>query len=62
MADHVASLLLDDELRARLALQGRNYVERFDWDRSVEMLEEFLQRYESDPDRRRQPAGDIGSG
>jgi glycosyltransferase involved in cell wall biosynthesis len=62
MADHVESLLLDDELRAWLALQGRNYVERFDWDRSAEMLEEFLKRYESDPDRRRQPAGEIGSG
>ena len=61
MADHVESLLIDDELRARLALQGRNYVERFDWGRSAEMLEDFLQRYESEPDRYRQSAGEIGS-
>jgi glycosyltransferase involved in cell wall biosynthesis len=61
MADHVESLLLDDDTRTRLALRGRDYVQRFDWDRSAKVLEEFLQRYESDPDHYRQPAGEVGS-
>jgi L-malate glycosyltransferase len=61
MTDHVESLLLDDELRTRLALRGRDYVQRFDWDRSADVLEDFLQRYESEPDRYRQSAGEIGS-
>src|SRR6185295_14141998 len=43
MADHIARLLRDDELRIRLARQGAEYVRRtFDWDVSAEKLETFL--------------------
>jgi glycosyltransferase involved in cell wall biosynthesis len=56
LADHTEYLLLDDEFRPRLALRGEEYVRRFDWDTSAEKLEAFLQRYQSDPDRYRQPA------
>jgi L-malate glycosyltransferase len=61
LADHIEYLLLDDETRTRLALQGRDYVQRFDWDSSAKMLEEFLQRYESDPGRYRQSGSAIDS-
>jgi glycosyltransferase involved in cell wall biosynthesis len=52
MADHIERLLRDDELRIRLAKQGREYVRQtFDWDASAEQLEAFLNRYAADPGR-----------
>jgi glycosyltransferase involved in cell wall biosynthesis len=61
MADHIESLLLDDETRTHLALRGRDYVQRFDWDMSAEILESFLRNYQSEPDRYRQAAGEFDS-
>jgi glycosyltransferase involved in cell wall biosynthesis len=49
LADRVVSLLRDDARRVALAEAGRDYVQRFRWDRSAEMLEEFLVRYVADP-------------
>jgi len=51
MVDHVTKLLENDERRIQLAQAGQTYVERFDWDRSAEQLEAFLERYRHDPDR-----------
>jgi L-malate glycosyltransferase len=52
MADSVARLLRDDELRIRLATQGREFVRRhFDWDASAEKLEGLLTEYAADPAR-----------
>ena len=49
LADHVVALLEDDDRRVAIATAGREYVERFDWDRSAELLEAFLERYVADP-------------
>lgn len=49
LTDHVVALLDDDDRRVAIATAGREYVERFDWDRSAERLEAFLQRYLTDP-------------
>jgi glycosyltransferase involved in cell wall biosynthesis len=52
MADNVERLLRNDELRIRLAKQGREYVRQtFDWDLSAEKLETFLNEYAADPGR-----------
>jgi L-malate glycosyltransferase len=45
MADHVLSLLRDDARRVQLARNGERFVTRFDWDRSAELLESFLNEY-----------------
>jgi glycosyltransferase involved in cell wall biosynthesis len=58
MADHIETLLTDDEYRLRLAARGKEYVKRFDWDASAEALEAFLETYRADPERYRQPAVD----
>jgi glycosyltransferase involved in cell wall biosynthesis len=50
MADNIEALLLNDDLRVRLATAGSQYVRRFDWDESAKMLERFLERYAQDPD------------
>jgi glycosyltransferase involved in cell wall biosynthesis len=49
VADHVAALLRDDDRRVAIATAGREYVERFDWDRTGGRLEAFLERYLADP-------------
>lgn len=49
MVDHVASLLQDDDLRRAIAAEGVRYVQRFDWDRTAELLEAFLETYRADP-------------
>jgi glycosyltransferase involved in cell wall biosynthesis len=49
LSDNVVALLEDDDLRARLATAGRAYVGRFRWDRTAELLEQFLERYAGDP-------------
>jgi glycosyltransferase involved in cell wall biosynthesis len=51
MADHIEALLYDDDLRLALARRGREYVQRFNWDTSAELLEAFLTQYGSDPVR-----------
>jgi len=49
IAAHVVSLLHDDARRVRIATAGHAYVERFDWARTGEILESFLERYLADP-------------
>ena len=56
MADHIESLLVDDDARMRIASAGREFVRRFDWDESARMLELFLERYLADPAGYQQPA------
>jgi len=54
--------LLDDEVRRRmLAEAGHRFVQRFDWERSGEILERFLERYVTEPDRYRAPPGEDRS-
>ena len=49
LSEHVITLLDDDDRRVAIAAAGRAYVERFDWDRSGELLEDFLERYLAAP-------------
>jgi glycosyltransferase involved in cell wall biosynthesis len=51
MADRIERLLLDDHLRTSMAARGQQFVQGFDWDRSAELLERFLQQYGEDPAR-----------
>ena len=62
MADHIESLLVDDDARMRLARSGREYVRRFDWDESARVLEQFLERYLADPAAYQQPASSPSDG
>jgi glycosyltransferase involved in cell wall biosynthesis len=47
MADRVEQLLRDDALHARIAVNGRESVGRFDWDESARRLEDFFDHYPS---------------
>ena len=49
LSEHVIRLLEDDDRRAAIATAGRDYVRRFDWARTGELLEVFLERYVADP-------------
>jgi L-malate glycosyltransferase len=49
MVDHVISLLRDDEHRIALGEAGTRHVDAFDWGRSADLLEEFLERYVASP-------------
>jgi glycosyltransferase involved in cell wall biosynthesis len=49
LSEHVVGLLEDDDRRVAVATAGRAYVRRFDWARTAELLEEFLERYVADP-------------
>jgi glycosyltransferase involved in cell wall biosynthesis len=49
LSEHVVTLLDDDERRFAVASAGRRYVQRFDWERTGELLESFLERYVTDP-------------
>ncbi|MGH9024719.1 MAG: glycosyltransferase family 4 protein [Acidimicrobiia bacterium] len=49
MATNIVNLLRDEGQRVGLARRGREYVERFDWDRSAETLERFLVTYGERP-------------
>jgi glycosyltransferase involved in cell wall biosynthesis len=49
LAAHVLDLLADTGRRAALATAGVDHVAGFDWDRSGELLDEFLGRYVADP-------------
>ena len=50
MADHVVTLMTDDEQCRRIACGGQEYVRRYDWDESARQLEEFIVRYRRDPE------------
>jgi glycosyltransferase involved in cell wall biosynthesis len=45
LAERVCSLLLDPELRCRLAWSGHNALGRFSWDRSVDAMEAMLREH-----------------
>ena len=49
LSEHVIALLEDDDRRVAIATAGQRYVRRFDWARTGELLEEFLERYIADP-------------
>lgn len=49
LTSQVESLLRDDERRVELAIAGRDYVQRFRWDRAAALLESHLERYIADP-------------
>ena len=49
LSGYVSELLEDDDRRIALATAGREYVQRFNWDHSAELLEAFLERYLDEP-------------
>jgi glycosyltransferase involved in cell wall biosynthesis len=49
LSEHVISLLRDGDRRVTLATAGRDHVRRFDWDRTADLLEDFLERYLAEP-------------
>ena len=49
LSRHVIALLEDDDRRVAVATTGREYVGRFDWDRTGDLLEAFLDRYVAEP-------------
>lgn len=51
LTEHVVRLLGDDALRTRLALAGREEVQRFDWNTSAELMEGLFERYLAEPER-----------
>lgn len=57
LAAHLDTLLGDDALRRRLAAAGAAFVERFDWEATIDALEGHLERYVADPDRYRGEPG-----
>lgn len=61
LTDRVEVLLDDSARRRALAATGACYVKRFDWNRSGELLEAFLERYIADPEHFQQPPGENRS-
>jgi glycosyltransferase involved in cell wall biosynthesis len=53
LAEQIETLLLDDAARTAIAGRGRDFTERFDWARSAELLEAFLEAYGADPSAHR---------
>jgi glycosyltransferase involved in cell wall biosynthesis len=49
LSEHVIALLEDDDRRTAIASAGRDHVRRFDWKRTAELLEAFLESYVADP-------------
>jgi L-malate glycosyltransferase len=49
LSEHVIRLLEDDNRRVAIATAGCAYVRRFDWHRTAELLENFLERYIAQP-------------
>jgi glycosyltransferase involved in cell wall biosynthesis len=44
LAHNLCLLLRNDDLRIRLARSGNDFIKRFTWDRSADLLEEFITR------------------
>ena len=61
LADGVETLLRDEERRVALATAGARSVRKFDWERSGELLEAFIERYVADPEYYQQPPGEDRS-
>jgi glycosyltransferase involved in cell wall biosynthesis len=61
LAERSVDLLVDDARRVALAAAGAHYVRRFNWDRSGEALEAFLDRYLADPASFQRPPGEDRS-
>jgi len=61
LADATEALLDDDARRLALARAGERFVRRFDWERSGELMEAFLERYLEDPAYYERPAGEDRS-
>jgi glycosyltransferase involved in cell wall biosynthesis len=59
LSEHVIRLLHDDHRRIAMATAGRDHVRRFDWARTGELLESFLERYVADPAAYGHAAGRI---
>ncbi len=57
MADHIRTLLTDDDLRLRIARGGMETVARFDWDTSAAVMEPLLAAYAADPVAYQKPNG-----
>lgn len=57
----VEALLDDTDERLALATAGERFVRAFDWDRSAELLEAFLERYIADPPYYQGPSGEDRS-
>ena len=51
LADGIVRYLDDDGFRRNTAERGRQFVQRFQWPRSAELLESFLLGYVSEPAR-----------
>ena len=49
LSGHVVTLLRDGDRRAALAETGCRYVRQFNWERTGELLEAFLERYLAEP-------------
>ncbi len=43
LADRITELLDSEELRARMGIEGREFAERFSWDASARVMEQFLE-------------------
>lgn len=59
LADHVVTLLRDDSRRVEIASNGHRAVQRFSWEHSGELLEDFLLRYLAGPSAFAHP--DVGN-
>jgi glycosyltransferase involved in cell wall biosynthesis len=53
LADHVETLLRDDDRRIAIATRGTAHARQFDWDVSAHRLETFFEQYAADPDHYR---------
>ena len=51
LVNSIVKLMRNEDQRADLARRGCEYVKRFDWDTSAEILERFLMTYEAAPAR-----------
>jgi glycosyltransferase involved in cell wall biosynthesis len=49
LSQHAVALLDDDDRRTAIATAGCGYVQRFNWQRTGELLEAFLERYVAEP-------------
>lgn len=59
LSRHVIAMLEDDDRRVAVATAGRDHVRQYEWDRTGEMLEAFLERYMADPGRFGHPGHDV---